>query len=187
MTAPVETMRFELGLHADIHHDPDAEIPYLDDDAVRIVVLHRRYVDPAGGACGRTPDEVAQWEHRHRREWFTIPLFLYDHSGTVYRVGWSNPFHCPWDSGRVGLVALRRERWGNGRPANDELETCAAAVAKEYSCWANGDCYGYVLRDVVGNELASCWGFIGLASVTAKARAAAHAHLTANALPRSST
>ena len=65
MTAPVETIRFELGLHADIHHDPDAELPYLDDDAVRIVVLHRRYLDPAGGACGRTPDEVAQWEDRH--------------------------------------------------------------------------------------------------------------------------
>jgi hypothetical protein len=90
---PIDTVRYGSGLRADIFHDADAEQPYLHDDAVRIVVQHRRYIDPARGACGRDPEEVARWEQDNRRDWFTIPLFLYDHGGTLYRTGRSNPFH----------------------------------------------------------------------------------------------
>ena len=78
MTQPIHTLRFDAGLHAEIHHDLDAGQPYLHDDAVRIVVLHGRYIDPAHGACGRDPDQVARWQHDNKGEWFTIPLFLCD-------------------------------------------------------------------------------------------------------------
>lgn len=32
---------------------------------------------------------------------------------------------------------------------------------EEYSSWATGDCYGYVIEDENGDELNSCWGFYG--------------------------
>ena len=32
---------------------------------------------------------------------------------------------------------------------------------EEYSSWATGDCYGYVIEDENGDELDSCWGFYG--------------------------
>lgn len=176
---PIETVRYESGLRAEIFHDPDLEQPFRHDDAVGIVVLHRRYGDPARGACGRDPDEVRQWERENAHEWFTIPLFLYDHSGTVYRVGETNPFHCPWDSGRVGIVALKRRHWGNGHPSDAELAAHAQTVAESYTAWANGECYGYILRDAHGHELGSCWGIIGRDAVMAGASAAAHAHLNA--------
>jgi hypothetical protein len=177
MKQPVETLSFENGLHAEIHHDPDVEQPYPDDDGVRIVVLHRRYMDPSKGACGRDPEEVAEWERENAQQWFTIPLFLYDHSGTIYRVGQTNPFHCPWDSGRVGIVALKPSDWGDGRPTDSQLTGYAEAVAETYTAWANGECYGYVLRDASGNELGSCWGYIGRETAIAEARAAACSHL----------
>jgi hypothetical protein len=178
-STPEQVLRYARGLRAEIVHDPDAEPPYADDDAVRIVVLHRRYADPAHGACGRDPDEVRQWERENAHAWFTIPLFLYDHSGTVYRVGENNPFQCPWDSGRVGIVALRRGAWGDCHPTDTELAARAQTVAAIYTAWANGESYGCVLRDGSGEELSSCWGFIGRDAVIAGASAAAQGHLNA--------
>lgn len=49
---PVETIELDGGLCARIYHDPDVEQPFAGDDAVRIVVLHRRCIDPSGGECG---------------------------------------------------------------------------------------------------------------------------------------
>jgi hypothetical protein len=141
--------------------DPDAERPFTDDDAVCIVVLHGRYVDPSMGRCGRTPDEVASWCHDNAAKWYTVPLWMYDHSGTTYGVGLINPFSCPWDSGRVGIVALRRVDWGNGDEPDSKMFEYASSVASGYSRWANGDCWGYVVEDADGEELSSCWGFIG--------------------------
>ncbi|MDP2620283.1 MAG: hypothetical protein Q8P46_08910 [Hyphomicrobiales bacterium] len=170
---PVETIAFDHGLSANIFHDDFAERPFANDDAVRIVVLHRRYIDPSGGECGRDPGELAAWEYENADEWFTIPLFLYDHGGTVYRTGYSNPFHCPWDSGRVGIIALRRAHWGNGNESGDKLAAYAQGVAETYTDWANGECYGYVLCDGEGCELDSCWGFLGLDHVREQSASAA--------------
>jgi hypothetical protein len=169
-------MQFENGLSARIFHDPDVEQPFACDDALRIVVLHRRYIDPSGGDCGETPDEVAAWERENARQWFSIPLFLYDHSGTIYRVGQVNPFHCRWDSGRVGIIALKRSEWGDGEESGDWLADCAQRIAEEYTSWANGECYGYVLSDAAGREIESCGGFIGLERVREQAAAAAGGH-----------
>jgi hypothetical protein len=170
---PVETIEFGRGLHASIYHDGDVEQPFAGDDAVRIVVLHRRYIDPSGGECGLDPDEVAAWQRENAPNWFTIPLFLYDHSGTIFRAGHSNPFHCPWDSGRIGIIALRRADWADGEASDDALAEYAQAVTNAYTSWANGDCYGYVLCDSTGNECDSCWGFIGIDAVRQEAAAAA--------------
>ncbi len=170
---PVDTLQLAHGLTASIYHDPDVEQPSVCDDALRIVVLHRRYIDPSDGACGSDPDEVAEWERNNAAAWFSIPLFLYDHSGSVYRVGNSNPFHCPWDSGRVGIIALKRSEWGSGAAPDEKLEEYAAAIAAEYTDWANGECYGYVLFDAGGQDIESCWGFIGMETVCAEAAAAA--------------
>lgn len=171
--SPIETIELDGGLHARIYHDGDVEQPFGDDDAVRIVVLHRRYIDPSGGACGSDPDAVAAWERENATDWFTIPLFLYDHSGTAYCVGYSNPFHCPWDSGRVGIVALKRSDWADGKASDEALAGYAQGVATAYSLWANGECYGYVLCDSTGRDLDSCWGYIGLDTVRQEAAAAA--------------
>lgn len=180
-----KTIELENGLKAEIVHDSDCEMPYADDDAVRIVVLHRRYIDPSEGKCGRTPEEVERWTRENARDWYVIPLWMYDHSGTAYAVGASNPFHCPWDSGRVGIIALKKSEWGKGRgERNSKRFEYAKSVAETYTSWANGDCWGYVLKDADGEHLDSCFGFIGMDSVEEAAREAAKAYADA---PNSST
>ena len=161
------------GLTAEICYDRDVDMPYADDEAVHIVVLHGKYIDPSKGTLGADPKAVQKWCDTNEAEWYTVPLWMYDHSGTVYRVAAENPFHCRWDSGRVGIVALKRSEWGNGAETDEELFKRAQGIASEYSDWANGECFGYILKDEDGDEVDACWGFIGRDAVEAEAKAAA--------------
>lgn len=159
----VDTLNFGDGWTADIHIDEDCAQPYDDDAGVIIVVLHRNYIDPAKGKCGRTPEEVRQWAKDNAREWFITNLYLYDHSGVAYRAGDANPFNCPWDSGQVGIVALKKSEWGKGKgEKNAKRLTYAKSVAEEYGRWANGECYGFVIKhNDVATDDGSCWGHVG--------------------------
>jgi hypothetical protein len=56
------------------------------------------------------------------------------------------------------------------------LEEYAARVVADYTSWANGECYGYVLLDASGAECESCWGFIGVDDALQEAEAAASFH-----------
>lgn len=148
------------GFSVNVHHDSDCESPLSYDEAVRFVVLHNRYIDPSNGVCGSCPEAVLEWTADNQDEWFVLPLWLYDHSGTIYKPGAGNPFSCPWDSGQVGIIALRREDFGY-KNESDYLEA-AKRICDSYTSWANGSCYGYTVTDDGGDEIASCWGFIGM-------------------------
>lgn len=164
------------GFTAEIHYDQDTEMPYAGDEGLHIVVLHGRYIDPSKGAIGSDPKAVQKWCDENDSDWYTVPLWMYDHSGTVYRVGGENPFHCPWDSGRVGIIALKRSEWGSEGVTEEKLFEYAQGVAETYSQWANGECFGYILKDEDGEEIDSCWGFIGMDHVEEEARSSAKNH-----------
>lgn len=136
--------------------DQDTESPLSYDSSVKMVVLHRRYSDPAKGECGTTPESVAAWERKNKRSWHIVPLWMYDHSGTVYRAGERNPFTCPWDSGRVGIIAIRKSEF-----PKDKRQEAIDSICEAYTAWANGDCWGYDIVDDNGETVDSCGGFIG--------------------------
>lgn len=101
-----------------------------------------------------------------------IPVFAIDHSGVAYRAAWANPFHDPWDSGFVGVVFATKERIRETfqvkrvtqKVRNRVIDDFIAEV-DEYSAWAEGSCYGFVVHDKDDNEVDSCWGFIGMDAV----------------------
>ncbi|WNL50818.1 hypothetical protein RPALISO_231 [Ruegeria phage RpAliso] len=110
-----------------------------------------------------------------------LPVWCYEHSGIAYRAAPANPFHCPWDSGQVGYVFVSREdvrkEYGVKRISAavkaKALEVLKAEV-EEYSKYANGECYGFrVLDEEDGEELDSCWGFLGFDYVKEAATEAA--------------
>lgn len=163
-------------LVAEIEYDHNCEAPYGGDDAVVIVILHGEYDDPSKGACGTTPQEVAAWCSEHEDEWFSVPLWAYIHGGIALAAGQGNPFSCPWDSGQVGVVALKRSKWGDARAEGPEREAAllgyAKSVAEEYGRWMNGECYGYTIVDPRNAcyDGDSCWGFVGFERVEEEAK-----------------
>lgn len=154
-------------LLASIYYDQDCSQPFEGDDGVRIVILHRHYGDPSEGGCGRDGDSVREWAEANAADWFVAPLFMYEHSGVALSTG---DFGDPWDSGQVGIVALKRSEWGNGQEDAAKFGGYASGVAREFGEWMNGECYGYRIARVTedehgdedeGRELDSCWGFVG--------------------------
>lgn len=165
MSEKIMKLDLDGGATATVFSDTECEQPFSGDEGVRIVVLHRRYRDPSSKSCGETADEVTAWAEENSQEWFSMPLWLLDHSGVAYAAGHSNPFSDPWDSGRVGIVAIKRAEFGSGSEPAEKLEEYAKGIADAYGEWANGECYGYVIEGSDGSEIDSSWGYVGIEAV----------------------
>lgn len=153
------------------------ESPLEHDAAVIFAMLHRNYANPAEKHGLRTQEDMDEFERKNCRgksaPWVAFPLFMYDHSGTVYRVSDPapagerprNPFSCQWDSGRAGWLFVKlSEICKRNTPRAEKLAAarkCADVTCEVYTSWANGDVWGYVVEDEDGEHLDSCWGFIG--------------------------
>lgn len=101
------------------------------------------------------------------------PLYLYDHSGLTMR---TSPFSCNWDSGQVGMVILThdtvRKEFGISPKDSVSWAKCEEIIKAEVSCYDDfltGNCWGYVIKEIVdgdlsddsGEVLESCFGFLG--------------------------
>lgn len=97
-----------------------------------------------------------------------MPVYALDHSGVIYRAAYGNPFADPWDSGLAGVIFATNERIKELRCVPEVTREVRAEVQKEfedevelYNEWASGNCYGYIVTDKHGDEVDSCWGYIG--------------------------
>lgn len=147
-----------------IEHDPDPESPRRAFDNVGTFwTEHRRYCSPDPIPHQTITDSIkamfGSWS-KFDRGCVWLPVYLYDHSGVAYR---TTPFSCPWDSGQVGIIFATnqkcREEWG--AHYRRKARAYLAGEVEEYSTWANGEVYGYVVEDEAGTEIESCWGFYG--------------------------
>lgn len=148
--------------------DGGTESPLEHDTAVIFAVLHGRYINPAKSLPNMNHDfttvegiEEFIADNKERGEpWAVFPLYMFDHGNTVYECSENgNPFSCPWDSGRVGIIALKKSDVGDPKTYKPYLaqaqQTCAI-----YTAWANGEVYGYVVDNAEGDNVDSCWGYI---------------------------
>lgn len=126
-----------------------------------------------------TPDEVTGYEDvtaanpreaieqfsallkQHHGATVVVPVWHYTHSGMTIRAAASNPFHCQWDSGIMGLIfdtpAGLKEC---GTPA-DRIEECLTGEVKVYDQYLSGEVYGYVIKDADDDEVDALWGIYG--------------------------
>ena len=95
-----------------------------------------------------------------------VPVSMMDHSGVSYWLGGGASVFDPggWDSGTCGFMVCTQamlNESGNPEWTDEEIRKGMAEEVKYYSQWASGDVWGYVITDVNGDEVDSCWGFIG--------------------------
>lgn len=161
----IETHELDNGCTIEIHHDDCAESPRDWDNLGTFFGFHRRYQSP-DAAPDSDPETAARIATRSQN--ICLPVWLYDHSGTCYRAAEANPFHCPWDSGLFGFIYVSkadvRKEYGVGRLSRQIIERVKHVLQAEvsaYSAWANGEVYGWKLVDADGEEIDSCWGYVG--------------------------
>lgn len=107
------------------------------------------------------------WEHfkKNLDAVVILPVYMYDHSGvTISTV----PYACPYDSGQLGFVYYTRQMikemfgWKRVTKARRQtLETYLDNEVRVYDSILRGEVYGYEIQDQDGNDIDSCWGFVG--------------------------
>ena len=149
---------YTIGVHLDL--DPGIN-PRQDYDNLGVISYwHRRR------EIGEDRNGLKLWETLHPEldylpDWpptaeemeasglVYLPVYMYEHGGIALS---TRPFNCRWDSGQVGWI------WSKDPEAAEEI---LEAEVKEFSDWISGRVYGYVVKDPDGEEVNSCWGFIG--------------------------
>jgi hypothetical protein len=62
---------------------------------------------------------------------------------------------------RYAVIEPKTGRAEWGRKWRKMAEKCCRAELDEFESWANGEVYGYIVEDLDGEHLDSCWGFYG--------------------------
>jgi hypothetical protein len=163
-------------LQLEIHYDPGPSEP--NTDFVITYNARARYI------LGTRAISDEEFEHIGasiaKGKLIGMPVFAYVHSGVMLKAAEANPFTCQWDSGRSGWVYTEahtlRSIYGvkrlTKRIKEQALKDMRAQV-EEFSAYLNGDCYGFIVRDILtGESLDSCWGYYGLDAVQTGGRCA---------------
>lgn len=148
-----------------IEQDEDPQNPRTEWDNIgKMVCFHKQYclgdkTDLMSGDFNGW-DELEEHLKQEHGLFVSLPLYLYDHSGITIS---TEPFSCPWDSGRVGLIYATEEDLKEfpGPDAKEKLLDCLRSEVKVYDQYLTGDVHGWVIEDDDGEEVDSCWGYYG--------------------------
>jgi len=153
------------GYTVKIQHDDSPMHPRHDCDNADTMLCreHRRY----NLGDEQADDETIQEKIKEleRTGGIFLPLYLYEHSGITMN---TKPFSCPWDSSMAGIIFMDREtilkEFGIKRVTKSVREkaiACMQASVKVYDYFITGNAWGYSIEDEHGEDIDSCWGFLG--------------------------
>lgn len=122
------------------------------------------WADDNGFDMGNSPEDLIN--SMAKRGYVALPVWRYEHSAVSYAAEDSNPYHCPWDSGMVGIIYASREEIRkalNVKKVTASIITTVKntfiAEVDEYSHYANGDVYEYDVYDDKGQFTESIGNF----------------------------
>lgn len=158
---PVESIQYKNHT-IQIFPDDYAESPRSWDNLTEFHCSHRRYsLGDKGFNYSNGQDCISVAKEAEKQGDIVLPLYLYDHSGITVSL---SPFSCPWDSGQVGFVVIRREKMLKefsakifSKSLKNKALKIAQGEAQTYDQFLRGEVYGYKI-DEDGD---SCWGFYG--------------------------
>jgi len=98
----------------------------------------------------------------------------FEHGNCIWSLEGSGP-QCRWDNvSKAGILVFEEDEDNMGAKSYQDRELDAAAFLEVYTCWCNGDIYGFSVENVGrcghchqetdDGEIASCYGFYGLDS-----------------------
>jgi len=155
------------GYTATLYYDTDPDNP--KDWSNLGTITYAKRSSYTLGHKGVDADEDAEIARKvESGEYIGLPVYAYVHSGATIKAGYSNPFGCPWDSGRSGWVYVSRadalKETGGTRltkKKREQIEKTLRAEVNVFAQYLEGDVYGIVITDPDGEQVDSCWGFYG--------------------------
>lgn len=130
-----------------IVQDDCPQSPREDDNLGTMYCFHKRYT--LGDEHTLSLDDAMAIEKNPNYLW--LPIYMLDHSGLAIS---TLPFSCPWDSGRLGIIAVPlskvREEYSAKRVTKQLRERVLGYLQSEvetYNQYLQGDVYGYEIDD----------------------------------------
>lgn len=81
------------------------------------------------------------------------PVYAYIHSGVALSLGAGTD---RWDTSMAGFLLLNTEQY-----EEDKLDEIAQSYIDEWNDYNMGNCWGFKVTDRDGEDVDSCWGFVG--------------------------
>ena len=181
----VETLE-HAGRTITIYVDPDPIDPVKEyEELTAMACWHRQARLGHQQIDGGTSEEEMRAEAEEKGDPILaiLPLYIYDHSGMTIA---TSPFSCRFDSGQVGWAYVTKssaEKMGctgtyyrredekddkggtvytpDGEWTTERYEESIRGDVKSYDYYLTGECYGFVITGIDGDEIDSCWGFLG--------------------------
>ncbi len=158
--------RFKVGhLTVTIRQDTDVEAPFSHG----ITIYYRnasRYTLGEKRVSDTTLFNLEQTSKDKNGDIYGFPVYALVHGVATLSL---EPFSCPWDSGRSGIVTVDRGQVDS----EEEARELAGHHVEAFSQYIGGDVYGFEITDEDGEMLDSCWGFYGFDYCKSEATAAA--------------
>jgi hypothetical protein len=159
---PIEVISYKTHIIS-IYPDENPESPRSWDNLCEFHCCHRRYsLGDKGFNYSSGEDCIRVAQEAQNQGDIVLPLYLYDHSRITISL---TPFSCPWDSGQVGFIIIRREKMlqeFSAKKFTKALKARALKIAEgevqTYDQYLRGEVYGYRI-DEDGD---SCWGYYGM-------------------------
>lgn len=156
MTEVIKTIEVGEGGRVVVSLDPYPLNPLNNESTIR--VAYRRASRYCLGNEALSDDELNEVGRKVKAgECIGTPTFAYIHGSVALAARESNPFHCPWDSGRAGWAYMTKEgvRYEFGRQrvtrrVKDSAIALISAVVDEFSKYLGGETY--IVRGFVGDE-----------------------------------
>jgi len=142
---------------AEIINDEDCYNPRKDYSSLgTLIAFHSRY--DLSDNDNWTKEELI--EHVAKEDVLSLPVYMYEHSQVSLS---TEPFSCSWDSGQVGYIFVSHAEIIDcyGKLDLDTAKKCLETEIDEYGLYLNGEVYGYKVYRKDGEDVDSCWGYIG--------------------------
>ena len=159
-----------------IYPDEDCESPREWDNLGTMICFHKRY--NLGDKHNLDSDDFSGWEEMYTylvkkmKAYIVCPLYLYDHSGLRIKIG--NFYgllpqgHAEFDSGQIGFIYVTAEKIHKEynvkritKPIREKVIKILNSEVNVYDDYLTGNVYGYIAETTDGDNIDSCWGFIG--------------------------
>jgi len=128
--------------------------PRENDNLGTILCVHKKYslgdkVSDFNHNNFDSWEEIEKWLKKEKKAKYILPVYMYDHSAIALS---TNPFSCPWDSGRVGFIYLTKEKfnqeYGNktlSKKMKNIIKKVFELELKEYQAYINVEMYEYAI------------------------------------------
>lgn len=157
----------------EIRIDDSAESPRSWDNLGYLITKESRYSSPDNHPeyeriISETWDEASDVENhielikaRIPEAIYIVPVSKYEHSGVSYTRGVSRW----WDQWVVGFYIITEKSRDLMGTEPEYFDQCIDGELETYTAWANGNVYGFILRDESWNEIDSCWWLYSLEDI----------------------